>query len=65
MPAYVKMKDLTSHYQKPTDCSQGISWPEKCATTAKIFVWFRTVDVDGGALGEFGGCQAYQHFQML
>lgn len=41
MPAYVKMKDFTSHYQKPADCSGGISWLQKCATTAKICSDFR------------------------
>lgn len=43
MAAYVKMKDFTSHYQKPADCREGISWPSKCATTAEILLWFQAL----------------------
>lgn len=40
MPAYVKMKDFTSHYQNPADCTEGISWPSEmcyfCKDLAQI-----------------------------
>lgn len=41
MPAYVEMKDFTHHYQGPADWTEGISWPEKCATTAEILLRFQ------------------------
>lgn len=41
-PAYVEMKDFTGHYQRPADWAEGISWPEKCATTAEISLRFQT-----------------------
>lgn len=36
------MKDFTRHYQRPADWTEGISRPEKCATTAEISLRFPT-----------------------